>query len=116
MHIEVKRNDLFACTYFICITGGQGGVIESNAEQDLALNRRKEMQARKSKLNFRSSFLREKSVGLSNIARGVIEAIWLEMFKLDWAALQGIGSRSSLARAGMCALVRHLGKSAGSFV
>lgn len=47
------------------------------------------MQTRKPKLNFRSSFLRVKSVGLNNLAREVIEATLLEMFKLDWAELQG---------------------------
>lgn len=47
MRIEVKRKDLFACTYFICITDGPGAVTESNAEEDLALNWRREMQTRK---------------------------------------------------------------------
>lgn len=47
MRMEVKRKDLFACTYFICITGGPGAVTESNAEEDLALNWRREMQTRK---------------------------------------------------------------------
>lgn len=58
MRIEVKRKDLFACTYFICITGGPGAVTESNAEEDLALNWRREMQTRKPK--FQKQFPKRK--------------------------------------------------------
>lgn len=49
----------------------------------MTINRRQEMQTRKPHLNFRSSFLREKCVGLNNRATEVIEATWLEMFQLD---------------------------------
>lgn len=83
----------------------------------MAINRRMEMQVRKPKLNFRSSFLRVKSVGLSNFGGEVIEATLLEMFKLDWAELREYisGSKSSLAVDWMYRLVQHLGKSMGVF-
>lgn len=76
-------------TYLICVTSGERSIIYSNAKEDMTINRRTEMQRRKPQLNFRSSFLRVKSVGLNTPAREVIEAALLEMFKLDWAELQG---------------------------